>query len=165
MNVLLGALMVTIVALVIGMGVFKTQGKGQVKKASGILWLPEGFLRKNSSERRRSRRRGPDGQEMRNISQLQSNVTCISSGQWSDEESDLPPAKRPRDNTVISDYDDVWNQSLHDDRPIILTPPSMVSIDEILMRRCVLWNVFVYLNRCIYLYRKPRLLIYVGRAA
>lgn len=45
--VLLGALSVTIVAVVIGMGVFKTQGKGQVKKASGILWLPEGFLRKN----------------------------------------------------------------------------------------------------------------------
>lgn len=81
----------------------------------------------HSSDRRRSRRR-PDGQEMRSISQLQSNVTCISSGQWSDEDSDLPPAKRPRDNTVISDYDDPWNQSLHDDRPIILTPPSMVRI-------------------------------------
>lgn len=64
---------------------------------------------------------------MRSISQLQSNVTCISSGQWSDDDSDLPPAKRARDNTIISDYDDVWNQSLHDDRSIILTPPSMVS--------------------------------------
>lgn len=47
MAVLMGALLITIVALVVGMGVFKTQGKGQVKKASGILWLPEGFLRKN----------------------------------------------------------------------------------------------------------------------
>lgn len=84
---------------------------------------------------------------MRNISQLQSNITCISSGQWSDEESDLPPAKRARDNTVISDYDDVWNQSIHDDRPIILTPPSMVSVAEVWVmlkcRRNVFCNAFV----------------------
>lgn len=37
----------------------------QKKRARGITWFPEGFLRNNSGQRRRSRRRGPDGQEMR----------------------------------------------------------------------------------------------------
>lgn len=35
------------------------------KKARGITWFPEGFFRTNSSQRRSSHRRGPDGQEMR----------------------------------------------------------------------------------------------------
>lgn len=35
------------------------------KRARGITWFPEGFLRTSSSQRRRSRRKGPDGQEMR----------------------------------------------------------------------------------------------------
>lgn len=84
----------------------------------------------SSSEHRRSHRRGPDGQEMRNITKMQSGVTCIQvgGGHYSDDESDLPPAKRARENTIISEYEDMWNPSLHDDRPVILTPPSLVSI-------------------------------------
>lgn len=38
------------------------------KKARAITWFPEGFFRTNSGQRRRqSKRRGPDGQEMRNL--------------------------------------------------------------------------------------------------
>lgn len=83
-----------------------------------------------STDTRRSRRRGPDGQEMLNIDRMRAGNTCIpiGSGRYSDEESDLPPAKRARDNTIISDYEDLWNTPLRDDRPIILTPPSLVSI-------------------------------------
>ena len=81
------------------------------------------------SEQRRSHRRGPDGQEMHHINKLQSSISHIHVGRYSDEESDLPPAKRARDNnTVISDYEDMWhNPVIHEDRPTILTPPSLVS--------------------------------------
>lgn len=40
---------------------------GTRKRARGITWFPEGFLRTSSSQRRRSRRKGPDGQEMRSV--------------------------------------------------------------------------------------------------
>lgn len=102
----------------------------QRKRAVGITWFPEGFLRTNSGsgQRRRSRRRGPDGQEMRNLNK-QPSVNCmdmdIGNGrvqQWSDDESDLPPSKRMRaiepgyasDHTVITDYEEteprMWSQ-------------------------------------------------------
>lgn len=66
---------------------------------------------------------------MRNINKLQPSVTCIqvNSGHYSDDETDMPPMKRIRENTIISEYEDMWTPSLHDDRPIILTPPSLVS--------------------------------------
>lgn len=53
---------------------------------------------------------------------------------WSDDESELPPAKRPRDNgyssdqTAITEYDDIWSHQLTDNKNAILTPPSMVRI-------------------------------------
>lgn len=84
------------------------------------------------SEQRRSHRRGPDGQEMHHINKLQSNISHIHVGRYSDEEGDLPPAKRARDNTIISDYEDMWNNpALHEDRPTILTPPSLVSCTRV----------------------------------
>lgn len=46
------------------------------KRAAGITWFPEGFLRTNSGTRRRSRRRGPDGQEMRNMNK-NSSIACM----------------------------------------------------------------------------------------
>lgn len=46
------------------------------KRAAGITWFPEGFLRTNSGTRRHSRRRGPDGQEMRNLNK-NSSITCM----------------------------------------------------------------------------------------
>lgn len=46
------------------------------KRAAGITWYPEGFLRTNSGTRRHSRRRGPDGQEMRNLNK-NSSITCM----------------------------------------------------------------------------------------
>lgn len=65
---------------------------------------------------------------MRHINKLQSNAISIGSGRYSDEENEFPAAKRVRENTIISDYEEMWNPSLHDDRgPIILTPPSLVS--------------------------------------
>jgi len=77
----------------------------------------------------RSHRRGPDGQEMHHIRKLQPSVNHIQIEHYSDEENDLPPVKRARDNTIISDYEDMWNNPMmRDDRPTILTPPSLVSI-------------------------------------
>lgn len=91
-----------------------------------------------SGHRRTSRRRGPDGQEMRNLKQP--SINCLEvppmsvnhGGHWSDDESELPPTKRARDNgyasdhTAITDYEDMWGQQHMDSRPVILTPPSMV---------------------------------------
>lgn len=58
--ILLGVILTLLVMSVVGVLVGT-----QKKKARGITWFPEGFLRNNSGQRRRSRRRGPDGQEMR----------------------------------------------------------------------------------------------------
>lgn len=57
-----GATIVVLIGLVFGVLV-----NSQRKRARGITWFPEGFLRNNSGQRRRSRRRGPDGQEMRYV--------------------------------------------------------------------------------------------------
>lgn len=89
----------------------------------------------HSGQRRRSRRRGPDGQEMRNLNKQQIACVEIPATHWSDDESELPPSKRARDNgyasdhTAITDYEDLWSQTHLDGRPphAILTPPSLVS--------------------------------------
>lgn len=123
----------------------------QRKRAVGVTWFPEGFLRTNSGsgQRRRSRRRGPDGQEMRNLNK-QPSVNCMDldvgngrAQQWSDDESDLPPSKRMRaiepgyasDHTAITDYEEteprMWTQQHLDAAEIrrpdagVLTPPSL----------------------------------------
>lgn len=111
--VFIGVVIVLLAGLLIGVLV-----TAQRKRAVGITWFPEGFLRNNSGPRRRSRRRGPDGQEMRNLNK-QASVGCMdvdmggvgnggmhttipgSGGvrpgtQWSDDECDLPPPKRIR---------------------------------------------------------------------
>jgi hypothetical protein len=55
---------------------------------------------------------------------------------WSDDESELPPAKRARDNgyasdhTVVTEYDDMWAHQMPDTKNVILTPPSMVCIQN-----------------------------------
>lgn len=83
-----------------------------------------------SGQRRRSRRRGPDGQEMRNLSKQQ--MVEVAGPHWSDDESDIPPSKRARDtgyasdHTVVTEYEDMWGQARAPHA--ILTPPSMVSI-------------------------------------
>lgn len=111
--VMVGVMLVALSGLLIGVLV-----TAQRKRAAGITWFPEGFLRNNSGPRRRSRRRGPDGQEMRNLSK-QASMGCIdmelpphgmgascgsmggmsnmmAQSHWSDDESDLPPPKRMR---------------------------------------------------------------------
>lgn len=127
--VFIGIIMVTLVGLLLGVLV-----TAQRKRAHGITWFPEGFLRTNSGPRRRSRRRGPDGQEMRNLSKgAEVGGGGIVPPHWSDDEGDLPPAKRARDNgyasdhTAVTDYDDMWAHHVPDTRNVILTPPSMES--------------------------------------
>ena len=125
--VIMGALMVIAIVLVFGV-LFSSQKK----KYKGITWFPEGFLRHNptSVQHRRSRRRGPDGQEMKNLGKgLQPFDFEIDSGngtgtstydgitdvtsQCSDD-SDRPPSKRMRsdtgyasDHTLCTDYEDI----------------------------------------------------------
>lgn len=130
------------------------------KRAVGITWFPEGFLRTNSGsgQRRRSRRRGPDGQEMRNLNK-QPSVNCMDidmgngrAQQWSDDESDLPPSKRMRaiepgyasDHTAITDYEEteprMWSQQHLEAAEIrrpdagVLTPPSLENGQDIDVR-------------------------------
>lgn len=76
---------------------------------------------------------------MRNLNK-QPSINCLEvpqigvnhGGHWSDDESELPPAKRARDNgyssdhTAITDYEDMWSQQHMDNRNVILTPPSLV---------------------------------------
>lgn len=108
-----------------------------------------------SGQRRQSRRRGPDGQEMRNLNKQPAGCIDVDipphamggGPQWSDDESDLPPPKRIRaceagyasDHTAITDYDEneprMWTQQhleAADIRqrpdPAILTPPSLVRL-------------------------------------
>lgn len=145
--VFIGVVIVVLGGLLVGVLV-----TAQRKRAVGVTWFPEGFLRTSSGsgQRRRSRRRGPDGQEMRNLNK-QPSVTCMSmdvvsariQSQWSDDESDLPPSKRMRaiepgyasDHTVITDYEEteprMWTQQHLDAAEIrrpdagVLTPPSL----------------------------------------
>lgn len=127
------------------------------KRAAGVTWFPEGFIRNNSSTRRHSRRRGPDGQEMRNLNKNGS-IGCIDVDiggghmgppHWSDDDDDgsAPPrAKRARgpgdsngvpggyasDHTVITDYEEAGHDSRvwtqqHLDAADIRVPPSMMT--------------------------------------
>lgn len=144
--VFIGIVIVVLGGLLVGVLV-----TAQRKRAVGVTWFPEGFLRTNSGsgQRRRSRRRGPDGQEMRNLNK-QPSVNCMDldvgngrAQQWSDDESDLPPSKRMRaiepgyasDHTAITDYEEteprMWTQQHLDAAEIrrpdagVLTPPSL----------------------------------------
>ena len=103
----------------------------QKRKAKGITWFPEGFRRHvPANDHRRSRRRGPDGQEMRNLGKghpmdmdLDSGTSGMGIGydgmltdvtsQCSDD-SDRPPSKRMRsdggyasDHTLFTDFDEI----------------------------------------------------------
>ncbi|KAF4523890.1 hypothetical protein B566_EDAN016082 [Ephemera danica] len=123
-----------VLTLIIGLLLFVLVNT-QRKRAHGVTWFPEGFLRNNSGQRRRSHRRGPDGQEMRNLNKQASsncldfdmamggmppNMTQNQGPHWSDDdESDLPPPKRMRgpgdvsnnigyssDHTNITEYEE-----------------------------------------------------------
>jgi Notch-like protein len=131
--VLIGLLTVIMLALLFGVLVSSRR-----KTARGVLWFPEGFLRNvtESNHHRRSRRRGPDGQEMRHLSKIHPLEADFDSGhgmgyydgitdvtsQYSDD-SDRPPSKRMRsdggyasDHTICTntDYDEIdprpWTQ-------------------------------------------------------
>lgn len=60
--VLTGVIIIIVISLFVGVLITTHR-----KRAAGITWFPEGFLRTDSGSRRTSRRRGPDGQEMRNM--------------------------------------------------------------------------------------------------
>lgn len=152
--ILLGIIMVLCVGVVVGVIV-----KAQRKHASGITWFPEGFFSTASGTQRQSRRRGPDGQEMRNLSK-NSSLGCMdqdynSNGQhmghrqqWSDDESEMPQPKRMRvleaeyasDHTVVTDYEEAeprhWTQQhleAADIRPpaSMLTPPQANDMNDV----------------------------------
>lgn len=152
--VIIGILFVIVMAGVIFMIVTT-----QRRRAAGITWFPEGFFSTNSGTRRRSRRRGPDGQEMRNFNKnggmgLGLDLDINSHGQhmghsqqWSDDESEMPQRKRMRgletgyssDQTAITDYEEaeprVWTQThleAADIRPTaMLTPPQGEVINDV----------------------------------
>lgn len=147
--VFIGAVLVVLVASLIG--VLVTAQRRVPGKIT--TWFPDGFIRTSggSVQRRRSRRRGPDGQEMRNLNKqppggigMDLDVGNGRAPQWSDDESDLPPSKRMRaiepgyasDHTVVTDYEEaeprMWTQQHLDaaevhNRPEagVLTPPSL----------------------------------------
>lgn len=113
-----GVIMTLLIGLLLGVMV-----TAQRKRAHGITWFPEGFLT-NNNEHRRSRRKGPDGQEMRNMKQQA--ISCLegNSNHWSDDESELPPAKRARGGD--SEYEHMWPPHSGDNQnSLILTPPSL----------------------------------------
>lgn len=113
------------------------------KRAHGITWFPEGFFSASAGSRRHVGRRGPDGQEMRNLNKNSSIADMNSahmghSQHWSDDESDIPQAKRMRgidqgyssDHTIATDYEEaqgpVWSQQ-HFDAGDIRIPLSMMT--------------------------------------
>lgn len=109
------------------------------KRKRGLIWLPEGY----TTTVRTGTRRGPDGQEMRNLNK--SNAQLGHSQQWSDDES---AAKRSRmcdmgyssDHTVVTDYEEAtprqWTQQHLEAASMrlpssIMTPPSHNDKNEI----------------------------------
>lgn len=144
-----GAVIVILTATLVG--VLVTAQRRHPGKIT--TWFPDGFIRTSggSVQRRRSRRRGPDGQEMRNLNKVPLGGCMdldVGNGranqQWSDDESDMHPAKRMRaiepgyasDHTVVTEYEEaeprMWTQQHLDaaevhNRPeaCVLTPPSL----------------------------------------
>ncbi|GIY72361.1 neurogenic locus Notch protein [Caerostris extrusa] len=72
------------------------------KKARGVTWFPEGFFRTSSSQRRSSHRRGPDGQEMRNLNKLSSTITVDMNS--NDNAVPMPPPPVP--SSAVSEWSD-----------------------------------------------------------
>lgn len=138
--VVLGILLVICIS-----GVIFIVVQTQRKRAAGITWFPDGFLRTNSGTRRR--RRGPEGQELKTMKKnttmpgmdLDSHNGHVS--QYSDDDSypSYPlPAKRGRveagyasDNTCITEYEEAelkaWTSTHLEAADIrastMLTPP------------------------------------------
>lgn len=140
LNIVIGLIGVLLAGLLIGV-LFTTQKK----RARGITWFPEGFLSTSNGQRRRSRRKGPDGQEMR-VAQANGDGPPEA---WSDDEGERPPAKRARGSpdsgcgdTVVSDYEDErdprpWTQQHLDAADVrlpevlqALTPPQGSDLDH-----------------------------------
>ncbi|UYV71292.1 N [Cordylochernes scorpioides] len=128
--ILSGAMCFILVAL--GLGVLATKHR---KRAHGHTWFPEGFFTTVSSQKRGSRRCGPDGQEMRNLHKV------AGMGEWSDEDV---PVKRMKNEyspdpsygetvTTTTDYDEndprPWTQQhleaadVRNPDILALTPP------------------------------------------
>lgn len=89
---------------------------------------------------------------MRNLNKQQIACVEVPGAHWSDDESELPPSKRARDNgyasdhTAITDYEDLWNQTHLDGRPphAILTPPSLVSKQNYQVKVLLFcWTIYI----------------------
>lgn len=140
------------VILVLVMGLFAWVFVATKKKrAHGVTWFPDGFFGGHSTGHRGSRRRGPDGQEMKNLNKGNSmspldtelpgggGMGLPHHGQWSDDESEMSPRKRMRvcdqgyasDHTVMTEYGEQetrpWTQTHLDAADLrqqgLLSPP------------------------------------------
>ncbi|XP_022235577.1 neurogenic locus Notch protein-like [Limulus polyphemus] len=97
--IVIGVIVIILLGLLLGVLVTT-----QRKRVHGITWFPEGFFRNNNNQKRQSRRRGPDGQEMRNLQKQASaqrvdandnNTIPTETGGWSDDDmGDHPPVKK-----------------------------------------------------------------------
>lgn len=132
--VALGVVLVLLLCFVIGIMITNKR-----KRAYGQIWRPEGF----STVLRGGQRRGPDGQEMRNLNK-NSSLACIDgsangqmghSHQWSDDEQSAPKRSRKYayDHATSTDYEEptnrCWTQQHFEAAAIripssIMTPPS-----------------------------------------
>lgn len=143
LNSVIFGVFLTIICAAVALGVVTTKRKHPSKITT---WFPEGFIRtsRDSVQRRRSRRRDPVGQEMRNLKQHQPGIGYNGQAQWSDDDSELPPNKRMRQieptytstHTVITDYEEPadprrWAPQhmnaaeIHRPEDGVLTPPSL----------------------------------------
>lgn len=131
--VAIGVIVVVLVCATLGVLVTAKR-----KRAYGKTWLPEGF----TLAPRTGTRRGPDGQEMRNLNK-NSSLACIAemhmtsghSQQWSDDES---APKRSRmceigynsDQTTVTEYEEAmpreWTQ-LHYEASALQLPSSIMT--------------------------------------
>lgn len=131
--VALGAFMIIMACFLLGVLITAKR-----KRAYGQIWRPEGFFTTSRS----GQRRGPDGQEMRNLNK-NSSLACIDasangqmghSHQWSDDESQVPKRSRYEyDHTTSTDYEEPtsrsWTHQHFEAAAIripssIMTPPS-----------------------------------------
>lgn len=143
---------VTFVGLAITVGIIlMVVTKSNRKRARGAIWFPEGFFTKYSANPQvpePSHHKAPDGQEMYNFGHAPNpslpelSITSNSCGDlkaWSDDESDLPPSKRTKRDSSLTEpdsraqYDDndnrQWTQQhldaadIRNPDGIELTPP------------------------------------------
>ncbi|KAK9891793.1 hypothetical protein WA026_016589 [Henosepilachna vigintioctopunctata] len=123
MHVILGIVKILVISAVI-FRVVTTQRQ----MASKITWFPEAFLRTTSGTRRRSRRRGPEGQELRKLGHNNTSLPVM--------DMERMDAGYFSDHTAITDYEEVELRQQHLDAadirgPSMLTQPQAHDVNDI----------------------------------